>query len=631
MKNLRFRTKIFLSLALLLMIALTAMLFASTAIMQRPIDQYIESEIERVYRNLESLQEQLVNAQYLQGALLTVRQDIGWAIQSLSEDLSGLKVDPNAQSVDDPREAAIATIEEQVISIRDSYKDLVYPDFILVTDLNARILYSTLKDADQRQLFSALPLKELIDSSGQHHTTIVFQNSLCHIGLSPIRLDESLKGYLCLGFKFDPKLIGKIVNPPISAAPAVGIGAIQVSFFTPEGETLASNSSQEETGFNQNIAALFTKRMNMPEQINRGMFSLDENGEEMVGRVWPILNFKGEPVAYEAVVTSKTRALAFLNDLRVTFLLIALGALIVSGAVGYWISRGVTRPVDILAHAAVQLSDGKLDHKIEYDSRDELGVLAQTMDQMRIAILNRIEQIKALQNELIQKEKLASIGTVASAINHEIRNQLSFGMAAELIRQQHPNDDGIQRYTQMILDARDYILRMLDDLRNFTRAGSSIEYSMERIDLRELIGHTVNFAKFDKELKHVDLNTDCQPNLFTRCDQQRISQVLINLIRNAGHAMNTEGAIDIRLSQRDGMAIVQIEDHGCGIPPENLDKIWQPFFSTKGDRGLGLGLDICRKIVQDHNGRINCVSQVDVGTTFTIELPLASNESSEAA
>jgi signal transduction histidine kinase len=276
----------------------------------------------------------------------------------------------------------------------------------------------------------------------------------------------------------------------------------------------------------------------------------------------------------------------------------------------------------VLVHAANELSNGHLEYEIKYQSKDEMGFLSTTMEMMRKSILKRIQQIHSLQDELIQKEKLASIGSVASAINHEIRNQLSFGMAAELIRQKHPNDEQVLTYTQMILDARDYILRMLDDIRNFARANQKVEYSREAKSLKETLERTIAFCRFDKELKHVEINEDYADVGEVMCDHQRIGQVVINLIRNGGHAMEKEGELDIRLHMKENWVVIEVEDHGCGIPKENLEKIWESFFSTKGEKGLGLGLDICKKIIEDHEGKIYCESEVGKGTTFFVELPM---------
>lgn len=644
MKNLRFRTRIVLSLSALVIIVLTAVFYSLSAIIQPPILRFVSLQIERVYQNLENLQNHIIETQTFQAALLTYRQDIGAAIESLDEipryveeRKRQLEEEPRNESVDVESELlqletefrgyAINTIREQIDEVQGAYSSLISPDFIVVADTAAEIIYASPELATDSGIYAQLPLMELTESDRPPQTKFVHNGSLYQMAINPLILGSQVKGYLALGFRFDSKLIFDILPERDRGEETVGLGPIHIAFVSPDGELLAENF---DTGtenkdlradfidyFSNHIPA-FASQQSMP-------FSFESGMEEITGRAWPILNHMQQPVAYQAVMTSKTEALSVLRQILFAFMIIAVVSILVSLALSWFISRSVTRPVDLLAHAAEQLRQGDLDHAIRYGSKDELGVLADAMERMRIGILERIEQIKSLQNELVQKEKLASIGSVASAINHEIRNQLSFGMAAELIRQQHPKDEVVQEYTQMILDARDYILRMLDDIRNFTRAGSSIEYAKADARLDEMLDHTIRFAGFDKELKHIRIQQDVQSLPPLHCDIQRISQVVINMIRNAGHATEGDGEVFVRLCQESDQAVIEIEDQGVGIPPENLEKIWEPFFSTKGDKGLGLGLDICRKIIGDHGGSVDCKSQVGQGTTFTIRLPYSNS------
>lgn len=229
---------------------------------------------------------------------------------------------------------------------------------------------------------------------------------------------------------------------------------------------------------------------------------------------------------------------------------------------------------------------------------------------------------KQLQEELIRAEKLAGVGKMASAIGHEIRNQLTFGMAAELIQRRYPDDVKVTNYTRMILDARDHILRLLDDIRNYARENRKGLYHKSSRNLSETLVRVLESAKLDQEIKHLDFINEIEDCGEVLCDHQRIGQVLLNLIRNAGHASQPDGQILIRLRNGSDKAVIEVHDFGCGIPEENIQRIWEPFYSTKGDRGLGLGLDICRKIIEDHQGKISCKSAVGEGTIFQIELPI---------
>jgi len=146
---------------------------------------------------------------------------------------------------------------------------------------------------------------------------------------------------------------------------------------------------------------------------------------------------------------------------------------------------------------------------------------------------------------------------------------------------------------------------------------------MEMCSVTDVISHLLNFIRFDKLLAHRKISTDFTKNPMVRANSDKIGQVLINLLRNAAYATSENtGEIRITVAANKDHAVIQVQDNGCGIPEEYLPRIWEPFFTTKGDEGTGLGLDICRRIIEEHHGAITCTSRVNVGTTFTISLPL---------
>jgi len=439
-------------------------------------------------------------------------------------------------------------------------------------------------------------------------------------------------GYLITGFHLDSRKIRDIYtfnSTRDAKTDPQGIGEIFISYLSTDYAVLATNvTSSSRARFHQHLIKHF-QAVKPSDDRTGGNLNYTFEGEEITGRFWSILDANGKTAAYQLLVTSKTEALAVLDNLQQTIFMIAAVTLLFGFFIGYLTSKSVTRPVDMLVHAAEEISNGNMEHKITSQSKDELGFLSQTLDMMRVSILNRIKQIQGLQDQLIQKEKLAGIGSMATAINHEIRNQLSFGMAAELIRHKHPKDEELQSYTQMILDARDYILRMLDDIRNFTRADQHVEYTRETKNLKETLERTIAFCRFDNELKHVNIHEEYEDLGGVNCDHQRIGQVVINLVRNGGHAMDKGGDIHIRLTKKDHNVVIEVKDQGCGIPPENLEKIWDSFFSSKGEKGLGLGLDICKQIIEAHNGTIYCQSKLGEGASFFVELPM--EESAPAA
>lgn len=230
------------------------------------------------------------------------------------------------------------------------------------------------------------------------------------------------------------------------------------------------------------------------------------------------------------------------------------------------------------------------------------------------------KELKEAQETIIRQEKFAILGRLAAGVSHEIKNQLSIVMAVEAIRKILPENPKIQLYTDLIIEARNRIVNMIDELRDFSKRK---DYEKSNIDLKTLIKKTISICQFDKDLEKMKLvysQEDNEPAI-VNANPDKIQQVLINLIRNAAHASEPKSKIEISLEQKNDNWVISVRDYGSGIPEEIQQKIWEPFFTTKAS-GTGLGLDICKKIIKNHDGEIWFESQVGVGTTFFIELPL---------
>jgi signal transduction histidine kinase len=158
---------------------------------------------------------------------------------------------------------------------------------------------------------------------------------------------------------------------------------------------------------------------------------------------------------------------------------------------------------------------------------------------------------------------------------------------------------------------------------------------MERVELCDLVEDTLRFTRYDRLFRHrieVRRVYDAQPVVFV--NRSKIKQVLLNLLRNAAQAMHgqhREPHFEVRVSSDGESGFLSVTDNGSGIPPDRLDKIWQPFYTTKGQEGTGLGLDLCRQICERHHGGISVTSEVGVGTTFTVRLPLREDVAAAAA
>jgi two-component system NtrC family sensor kinase len=259
--------------------------------------------------------------------------------------------------------------------------------------------------------------------------------------------------------------------------------------------------------------------------------------------------------------------------------------------------------------------------KIEGNIPDnELGSVMKAIDTM-------CEELETRHEQLIQSKKLASLGILTSGVAHELGNPLNnISMVAQTYLELYDrlrNEDRLE-YMKTVLEESERIKKIVQDLLDFSRPKKA-DFKVANINnvIRnslKLVQNTFDISGIKSQL---NLKEDL-PAVFI--DEDRIREVLVNLLSNAVHAMPSGGSVFIRtgLAKNQDNIIIEVEDTGKGIPPEFISYIFDPFFSTKGAEGTGLGLSISYGIVRRHNGKMDVKSEVGVGTTFFIELPIYS-------
>jgi signal transduction histidine kinase len=239
------------------------------------------------------------------------------------------------------------------------------------------------------------------------------------------------------------------------------------------------------------------------------------------------------------------------------------------------------------------------------------------------------DELKEMQDELIQSEKLKAIGQLASGVAHEMRNPLGITMqGVAYLEQIVPAQEKEQRQTlSMVKESAERADRIVNSLLDFSRA-TKLELHPEYID--SILENSLNLVK--KELKNIQVVREIREGLpQVLVDKNKLTQVFINLFLNAADAMPEGGKLTIRSFLKDDAfetgekaVVVEVEDTGRGISEENLKKIFNPFFTTKGQgKGTGLGLSVTRNIIIMHKGLIELKSQVNKGTRVIITLRIA--------
>jgi signal transduction histidine kinase len=299
---------------------------------------------------------------------------------------------------------------------------------------------------------------------------------------------------------------------------------------------------------------------------------------------------------------------------EIGFVLSGLGLLLAVGAALLMVRT--LRPLVVLREHARQIAGGDYARRTGIASRDEIGDLAREFDAMAAAIEER-------EHRLIRSERLATVGRMAAHITHEIRNPLaSLGLNVELLADEI--DESRTEARKLVASLGNEVDRLSEITENYLRFVRLPKPKLEREDLAAIAASVLEFAGSELKLAGVSWTIGAEPGLpEVVVDESQIRQALLNLIRNAKEAMPAGGSIAVEVARTaEGMVGLALSDSGSGISREDLDRIFEPFFSTKA-KGTGLGLALVQQIVLEHGGRIDVACPGAGGTRFTIHLPVA--------
>jgi len=324
------------------------------------------------------------------------------------------------------------------------------------------------------------------------------------------------------------------------------------------------------------------------------------------------------------------------------FIYLTIGLLVlIAVALTICTSRLVNRPVRRLLEQTQRVAAGHLDTAVPEIGNDELGELAsafngmtRSLQQARMELENwnhtleskvaeRTEEIQRIQSQLLRSEKLASLGELVAGIAHEINNPLTgILMFSSLVLEDSRLDPSLQGDLNTVVRETERCAKIVRGLLDFSR--SSIP-EKSRTCLNEILMRAIELVEHHTLFRGLTIDRHYAlplPELLI--DESQVEQVFVNMILNAAQAMDGTGTLTVSTGvTSDGTWVyAKISDTGCGIPPEHLDKIFDPFFSTKEHQGTGLGLSVSYGIIRNHGGSIEVQSEVGSGTTFTIELPL---------
>ena len=311
----------------------------------------------------------------------------------------------------------------------------------------------------------------------------------------------------------------------------------------------------------------------------------------------------------------------------VAFVVVGLGFL--SGLMMFFFRR-LAADIQRVQQRATEIVRGYRGAPLAATRHDELGDLFDAVNNMQDELRKRETQIELGRQQQFHKEKMAAVGSLAAAVAHEINNPLSaiVGIAQTMVTENKErccNNAGASCYPELVMEQAKRVMQITRQIGEFSVPQSQ---DPELIDLNGLVRSTCNFVSFDRRFRRLELVQTLDANLpAVNAVADHMVQVLMNLLINAADAL--EGCSDrspritVVTAQDAGEVHMEVRDNGCGIAPENVDKVFNEHFTTKAPgRGSGLGLALCRSLIWDAGGDITIDSRLGAGTTVTVTLPL---------
>ena len=375
-----------------------------------------------------------------------------------------------------------------------------------------------------------------------------------------------------------------------------------------------TTGDQEYLEFNKNI-------QEYKENLAVGMIT-NIDATEIRARGQSMVNFT------ENLVDLKRKEIhTTLHNTLVGFLIFPVGGFIVVLGVFFLQAKSVLHRLAFIQNSTEKLTSGHWEPIDDETSReDEISNLIEAFNQM-------VKEAKLKQKQLIQSEKLASIGIFSSGVAHELNNPLNnISLTVDTLQEEF-NDLSASEIKEMFADIAmqtERASKVVRNLLDFSRDTSTL--SEEEIDICMVIDSTVKLIGNQLKLENILLDIDMPNNLSkVRGDFQQLQQVFLNLFLNSIYSISESGLVTIDvLEDTNGMIRIDFSDTGCGIPAEKLKTVFDPFFTTKPlGQGTGLGLSIAHNIIWKHNGFMEVKSKVGRGTTFSIYLPVADRRINE--
>lgn len=507
----------------------------------------------------------------------------------------------------------------------------------VLTDRTGRVLVELFRGSKQTWDLSAHPT---IDDALSYHTSTdvwPIEGGAYRIVTVPILIEDDLVGTLTMGFPITRADLTTLKRAT-SCDLVMGAGSDVIGSTLEPAEARALLAAMPGAGQDTSAAT--------PDTAAGSLTLATKDETYLASRYQLSRNTPSDSSAVSFLIIKplSREVREAMSSMMQKFGLLSLFFLTLTTVIGLVISRSMTRPIAALVTGTDEISKGNYDYSLEVHGADELAVLARRFMAMsaslkaqiaQMATLNQdlrqrnrelddtLRKLQSAQEELVRSERLAATGKMTAQLAHEINNPIhNIQSCLQTALSRLPAEVKGKDLIETAYGEAGRLSRLTVQMLSFYRT-SLVEDVMKPTNLNQLLQEVVTLTNGDLEHKDIRVETDFSADLPTiRGSRDKLKQVFLNLITNARDAMPRGGTLRISSAERGKTVHVRVSDTGIGIPPENLNRIFDAFYTTKGKvSGVGLGLSVSYGIVSQHRGSIEVESAVGKGTTFTIVLP----------
>jgi signal transduction histidine kinase len=543
---------------------------------------------------------------------VTVRQEISKRLQAdLDHSLSTFRNLANQRNHMLGREAALladlpslkalmATQDTQTIQDgSEEFWAVSGSDFFALTSANGKLFTYSNRGAKLRDAAVTRGLQACM-TSGEEACMIAFEDCLYELSIQPLYFgppqNGSYLGYVIIGYAIDRQVAAEVSEVADAGVTFLIDGEVAAT-------TLPAGRLNDLRLQRQTLDALSAA----PRRMQLG-------GEAYIA-AGATLPAAGQKKIRILVLKSYDRASEYLRRVNRWVVALGLASLLIGLVLAVAISRTVTRPLEILVAGTRALGQGNFDYELRVDGAAEVRELALAFDRMR-------GELKRSHRELLESDRLATIGRMASSVSHDLRHHLS-AIYANAEFMSLPQTGPGER-AELLVEVRDAVQSMTDLIESlllFSQTGQILHLRREPVD--SLIERTVQNVRLHPECRQVQISVETPGPVYAWIDSKKLARAMYNLILNASQSAKTGSgapAVAVSLSQDSDKIKISIADSGPGVAESIRDTLFQPFVSAGKENGVGLGLTLAQHVAQEHGGEVRLEKSVPGETIFAILL-----------